>query len=176
MTVKSNGPQRWQLHLSKDNRTNGLYCNNDKGKIIPATSLLQAQRVLVGWGSQTSRQSAHEYGKVVRPTHRILSKEFCSDTIGYRTRDLSTCSALPQQTASASIINGGESLFHNINILKSTKMYIVSHRRLYLICKYRSLGGSVVCPVLSVEPWRRIQQIPPILYIRQYMTPYLGGC
>src|SRR5215469_11764663 len=77
-------------------------------------------------GSQILKQSAHEGGKVVSPTHRpplppgnipgthfcwrvgqpqghsaagrIMSMKNSNDTIGNRTRDLPTCSAV-QQTA-----------------------------------------------------------------------------
>ena len=82
----------------------------------------QVQRVPGSWGSQISRQSTHESGKVVSPTHlpplppgnipgthfcyrlsrpqghsaarRILSMKNSNDTIGNRTRDLQTCSAV----------------------------------------------------------------------------------
>ena len=83
----------------------------------------QAQRVPEGLGSQISRQSTHEGGKVVSPTHRpplpprkyswysflleaestlarrIMSMKNCNDTIGDRTRDLPACSAVPLPTA-----------------------------------------------------------------------------
>jgi len=80
-----------------------------------------------GCGSQISRQSAHEGGKVVSGTYRpplpprnIPGTHFCqrlsqlqghsaagrimpmkksNDTIGNRTRDLPACSAVPQPTA-----------------------------------------------------------------------------
>jgi hypothetical protein len=79
------------------------------------------------WGSQISRQSSHESGKVISPTHRpplpprnISGTHFCyrlsqphshsaagriisvknsNDTVGNRSCDLSGCSAVPQPTA-----------------------------------------------------------------------------
>jgi len=105
--------QKKQTHLIKKKTT---YI------IIPAQDL----KVPGGWGSQTSRQSACEGGKVVTPyplttfsaplpqgilqvlisvtgwvnLRAILHPEWlCHNTIGNRTRDFLACSVVPQPTA-----------------------------------------------------------------------------
>jgi hypothetical protein len=88
----------------------------------------QAQKVPGEWVFQISRQSTHESGKFVSPTHRlplppgnipgthfcyrmgqhsghseagrIMSMKNSIDTIGNWTRDLPTCSLVPQPTSS----------------------------------------------------------------------------
>ena len=84
----------------------------------------QTLRVSGGWGSQISKQSTHDGGKVVSPRHRpplspvnIPGTHFCQrlsrlqghsatgkDYVdekfhGDRNRDLPSCSAVPQPTA-----------------------------------------------------------------------------
>jgi hypothetical protein len=89
----------------------------NKGKGTGKGIALQAWTDPEGSGvlsSKISRQSAHKFGKAVSPTHRPhlppsnyswysfllgVSMKNARDTIGNRTRDLPTCSAVPQPTA-----------------------------------------------------------------------------
>jgi hypothetical protein len=80
----------------------------------------QALRVPKVWGSEILRQPAHEGGKVVSPKHRLplphrknawylflleaatdwfMTKKNYNDNMGNRTRDLQTCSAVPETTS-----------------------------------------------------------------------------
>jgi hypothetical protein len=95
-------------------------------KCYPITGLGRPLGYQEVWGSQISRQTAHEGGKVVSPTYRpplhpmkyfrysfmleagstpghsaagrIMSMKISSDTIGSRTRHLPACSSLPEPT------------------------------------------------------------------------------
>jgi hypothetical protein len=92
----------------------------------------QAHKVPEGWGSQILRESAHEGGKIVSPTHRtplppgnipgthfckrlsrlhghsaagrIMSMKNSNDTIGNRSRDLPVFSAAPQPPCASMVM------------------------------------------------------------------------
>jgi hypothetical protein len=125
--TRPNGPKS-QIHPSIYASTEYLRTTSSMVKVKVKQSHYrpwQALRFPGGWGSQTLRQSAHESGKVVSPTHRpslpqeifmysfLLEAEstpgpWCdrkdyvnvmknsNETIGNRFHDLPVCNAVPQ--------------------------------------------------------------------------------
>ena len=110
----------WRLHYSRK-KAHGRHADA-KDKAIPLQAWTGPE------GSWRVRQSAHELGKVVSPTHRpplppgnipgthfckglsqpqghsaagrIMSMKFSNETFENRTRDLPACRAVPQPSAS----------------------------------------------------------------------------
>jgi hypothetical protein len=152
----------------------------------------QALRVPIVWGSQFPRQSAHEGGKVVSPTHRaplppgkyfrylflleaestqcyclaerIMSIKNSNDTIGNWTRDLPACSAVSRPTARLRIRN-----------LYTKHGLAVDKRRLYGEVTltqetYALLGYYGAFSGISFPMFRDNVSVPPSRVKKQFTT------